>query len=85
MKEPVCRRVAPVRTDRLHGSTHDEEDLLKESFFLEFFQVGGPAIRMDACSPKHLVGHPIAHPRKIPLVQEESFERALLMAMEGVG
>jgi len=40
---------------------------------------------MDACSPKHLVGHPIAHPGEIPLVQEESFERTLLMAMEGVG
>ena len=74
-----------MRADRLHGSTNHKEDLSKEGFFLVFFQVGRPAVRMDACPPKNLVGHPVAHPREIPLVQKEGFERTLLMPMEGIG
>ena len=85
MKEPVCWRVAPVRADRLHGSTHHKEDLSKESFFLVFLQVGGPAVRMDGCPPKNLIGHPIAHSREIPLVQKKGFEWTFLMPMEGIG
>jgi hypothetical protein len=76
VKEPAGWWIRKIHADRLQGNATDFARLAPECGDFRCFQFAIATARINSGAPQNFVCHPVSHPRKKVLHEQEAFDRA---------